>query len=138
MRTILFLLALACRLQYTALFLAQVQSVHTYNRPTLPTYVSSQGRPIHHVVCTVHPTLIHISLTYLPRYLVVCLDDCDPKVALRPPPCPSVRPSAHVSNFLKKKRAASEFPVYSRCVGCLVSSSPILHVGLQEEEEEPV
>lgn len=67
MRTILFLFALACRLQHTALFLAQVQSVHTYNRPTLPTYVSSQGRPIHFVQYILPSYTFR--LPTLPRYL---------------------------------------------------------------------
>lgn len=40
MRTILFLFALACRLQHTALFLAQVQSVHTIDLPTYSTYLT--------------------------------------------------------------------------------------------------
>lgn len=45
-----------------------------------------------------------------------------------------VRPSVSTCFEFLEKRAASEFPV--DCVGCLVSSLPILHVGLQEEEEE--
>lgn len=49
-----------------------------------------------------------------------------------------VRPSVSTCfEFLEKKGPPVSFQ-WTECVGCLVSSSPILHVGLQEEEEEPV
>lgn len=63
----------------------------------------------------VHPTSytfrLPTYLTYLPGSLSVLMIATQKWlcVPLR------VRPSAHVSNFLKKKRAASEFPVYVLC-----------------------
>lgn len=45
-----------------------------------------------------------------------------------------IRPSVSTCFEFLEKRAASKFPV--DCVGCLVSYSPILHVGLQEEDRK--
>lgn len=45
-----------------------------------------------------------------------------------------VRPS--VSTCFEKKKGPPVSFQCTYCVGCLVSYSPILHVGLQEEEEE--
>lgn len=85
MRTILFfsfrlgLQAADCRLQHTALFFAQVQSIQSTYLPTYSTYLAlPEVGMFHHkagLSTDVHPTLIHISLTYLtlPRYLVVSL-----------------------------------------------------------------
>lgn len=62
MRTILFLFALACKLQTAAY--SSFLCAGTIDLNTLPTYVSSQGRPIHYVVCTSYP---HTHFAYLPK-----------------------------------------------------------------------
>jgi len=129
MRTIVFLFALACRLQHTALFLAQVQSTYL----TLPK-VCFITRPAYPLCMYILPHTHFAYLPTLPTYLVVCLSWwLRPKSGFA---SPSVSVRQHMFRISWKKKGRQWVSSVRTVLVAFVSYSPILHVGLQEEEEE--